>query len=68
MMFEGMLGSIWLVSKLELVFPAGLLQPISIPNQKWKSISMDFITGISKVHRSTKYAPFYAISSEHEAP
>ena len=28
--------------------PAGLLQPLTIPSEKWKDISMDFIVGLLK--------------------
>lgn len=66
------------LNKAEHIFPAGLLQPLPIPNQKWESISMDFITGLPKaqgkdclyvvVDRLTKYAHFYAISSDFQAP
>lgn len=65
-------------NKDEHTFPAGLLQPLPIPNQKWESISMDFITGLPKtqgkdciyvvVDRLTKYARFIAISTEFKAP
>ena len=53
---------------------ARLLQPLLIPEHKWESISMDFIMGLSKVNgkdciimvvdRLTKYAHFFAISSD----
>jgi hypothetical protein len=33
-------------NKAEHTHPAVLLQPLPIPEQKWESVSMEFITGI----------------------
>jgi hypothetical protein len=64
-------------NKSEQTHHAGLLQSLPIPEQKWESISMDFIAGLSKTqgrdcinvvgNRLTKFAHFFAISSEYKA-
>jgi hypothetical protein len=64
-------------NKSKHTLPAGLLQPLPIPEQKWESISMDFITSLPKVQgkyyiyvvvdRLTKFAHFYPISTEYSA-
>ena len=60
-------------NKVETIKTPGLLQPLSIPSQSWKEISMDFITGLPNskgksvimvvVGRLTKYAQFFALLS-----
>ena len=64
-------------NKGEMSHPASLLQPLPIPEGKWESISMDFITGLPMVQGKdcifavidwlTKYAHFFAISAHYTA-
>ena len=64
-------------NKQEHTYPAGLLQPLPIPDKKWECLSMDFITGLPKaqgrnciyvvVDRLTKFAHFFPITSTYTA-
>jgi hypothetical protein len=64
-------------NKVETIHTLGLLQPLSIPSQRWEEVSMDFITGLPKsarksvimviVDRLTKYAHFCALSHPFKA-
>jgi hypothetical protein len=64
-------------NKDEHTHPVGLLQPLPIPEQKWDSISMDFITEFPKVQgkdcifvvvdRLTKFAHSFAIATDFSA-
>ena len=58
--------------KVEYQKPAGLLQPLLIPEWKWKNITIDFVSGLPRgrggsdavwviVDRLTKAAPFLAM-------
>ena len=37
--------------KVEHQRPAGLLQPMKIPEQKWKEVGLDFIVGLPHTQR-----------------
>ena len=64
-------------NKVEKIKTLSLLQPLSIPSQRWEEISMDFITGLPNskgktvimvvVDRLTKYAHFCALSHPFKA-
>jgi hypothetical protein len=64
-------------NKDEHTHPAGQLQPLPIPEHKWESISMDFITELPKtqgkdcifvvVDKLKKFAHFFAIAIDFSA-
>ena len=64
-------------NKVETIKNPDLLQPLSIPSQRWEDISMDFIIGLPKsegksvimvvVDRLTKYAHFCTLSHPFKA-
>jgi hypothetical protein len=64
-------------NKSKQTLPTGLLQPLPILEQKWESISMDFITGLPKaqgkeyiyvvVNKLTKFSHFFAIPTNYSA-
>ena len=64
-------------NKVETIKTSSLLQPLSIPNQCWEEVSMDFITSLRKsegnsvimvvVDRLTKYAHFFALPRPFKA-
>jgi hypothetical protein len=64
--------------KAEYKIPVGLLQPIKIPEWKWKELGMDFITGLPRtqlrydsiwviVDRLTKVAHFLPIKTTYSS-
>jgi hypothetical protein len=79
LMFKGLWKNVWFSNKIrwKQLRPSGLLQPLSIPSQRWEEVSMDFITGLPKsegksvimviVDRLTKYAHFCALSHPFKA-
>jgi hypothetical protein len=64
-------------NKFKQTHPAGLLQPLPVPEKKWEIISMDFITGLCRVQgkdckfmvveRLTKFAHLFVIPIDYKA-
>ena len=65
--------------KAEHQRPAGLLQPLKIPEWKWEEIGMDFIVGLPRtqagydsiwliVYRLTKVAHFIPVKTTYKGP
>ena len=64
-------------NKVGTIKTPGLLQPLSIPSQRWTEVSIDFVIGLPKsegksvimvvVDRLTKYAHFCALSHPFKA-
>ena len=64
--------------KVEHRHPAGLLQPLAIPEWKWEVVTIDFITTLPQTNRQhdsvmvvvdklTKAAHFVPVKSTHKA-
>jgi hypothetical protein len=65
--------------KTEHERPAGLLQPLQVPEWKWEEIAMDFIVGLSRIQsgydsiwvivdRLTKVAHFIPVKTTYSGP